>query len=135
MNNGRFATALHLLTLLRLNRGELLSSDYMAGSVNVNPAVVRKELSNLRDRGLVTSKEGRGGGYSLGKPATQIQLSEVYQVVRDTHVLGRSNDPNPDCPVGKQINGHLQDLYRRADEALLNQLGQLTLEDFGRKFD
>ncbi|PPK86122.1 BadM/Rrf2 family transcriptional regulator [Neolewinella xylanilytica] len=135
MNNGRFATALHLLTLLRLNRGELLSSDYMAGSVNVNPAVVRKELSNLRDHGLVTSKEGRGGGYSLGKPATQIHLSEVYQLVNDTHVLGRSNEPNPECPVGRQINGHLQELYCRADEALLNQLGQLTLEDFGRKLD
>ena len=135
MNNGRFATALHLLTLLRMNRGALLSSDYMAGSVNVNPAVVRKELSNLRDHGLVSSKEGRGGGYALGKPATEIRLSEIYQLVNDSHVLGRSNDPNPACPVGKQINGHLQELYRRADEALLNQLGQLTLEDFGRKFD
>ena len=135
MNNGRFATALHLLTLLRMNRGALLSSDYMAVSVNVNPAVVRKELSNLRDHGLVSSKEGRGGGYALGKPATEIRLSEIYQLVNDSHVLGRSNDPNPACPVGKQINGHLQELYRRADEALLNQLGQLTLEDFGRKFD
>ncbi|WP_116125606.1 Rrf2 family transcriptional regulator [Lewinella sp. IMCC34183] len=135
MPNGRFATALHLLTLLHVKEGELLSSDYMAGSVNVNPAVVRKELKNLGDHGLVSSKEGRGGGYALGKPAVQIYLSDVYRIVSERPVLGRTNDPNPDCPVGKQINDHLGDLYHRADEVLLAELGQLTLEVFGRKFD
>lgn len=135
MNNGRFATALHILTLLRLKQDELLSSEFIASSVNVNPAVVRKEISILRTHGLVASKEGKGGGYVLGKPAAQIRLSDVYQLVNDAPLLGRANDPNPDCPVGKQINGHLKDLYRTADEAMMRQLGQITIEDFGRKFD
>ncbi|MBE7172380.1 MAG: Rrf2 family transcriptional regulator [Williamsia sp.] len=135
MNNGRFATALHILTLLETKKGELLSSGFIAGSINVNPVVVRKEIGNLRAHGFVESKEGKGGGYLLGKPASQIRLSDVYRAVNDVQLLGRSNDPNPDCLVGKQINVHLNDLFRAADEALIKQMGKITLRDFAKKFN
>ncbi|WP_118976080.1 Rrf2 family transcriptional regulator [Taibaiella koreensis] len=134
MNNGRFATALHILTLLEFNKGELLSSEFIAGSINVNPAIVRKEIGNLRALGFIESKEGKGGGYMLGKASSKITLSEVYKAVNDTPLLGRSNDPNPDCPVGKQINGHLKDLFRTADNLFLKQLGKITVKDFAKKF-
>jgi Rrf2 family protein len=135
MNNGRFATALHILTLLEIKKDELLSSEFIANSINVNPAVVRKEIGNLRAHGFIESKEGKGGGYSLGKPASQIHLSDVYRSVNDSPLLGRSNDPNPDCPVGKQINSHLNDLFSSAEDALLRQIGKITVKDFAKKFD
>ncbi|WP_205508857.1 Rrf2 family transcriptional regulator [Longitalea arenae] len=134
MNNGRFATALHILTLLHIKKDELLSSEYIAGSINVNPVIVRKEISNLREHGFIESKEGKGGGYYLGKPASQIRLSDIYRSVNDSPILGRSNDPNPDCIVGKQINSHLKELYTKADEAFLKQLAKNTVADFSQKF-
>lgn len=134
MNNVRFATAMHILTLLAMQPGELMSSEYIAGSINVNAAVVRKELSNLRNCGLVESKEGKGGGSMLAKPAEQILLSDIYQVVRQTSLLGRSNDPNPACPVGQQINAHLEELYSEAEQALIQKLGKKTLADFSKQF-
>jgi Rrf2 family protein len=134
MNNARFATALHILTLLYMQPGELLSSEYIAGSINLNPAVVRKELSNLRNCGLVESKEGKGGGNMLTKPATQILLSDIYKAVRQSSLLGRSNDPNPGCPIGKQINAHLEDLYSEAEQAMLEKLGKKTLACFAQQF-
>ena len=135
MNNGRFATALHILTLLEIKKDELLSSEFIANSINVNPAVIRKEIGNLRAHGFIESKEGKGGGYSLGKPASQIHLSDVYKSVNDSPLLGRSNDPNPDCPIGKQINGHLNDLFSVAEDALLKQIGKITVKDFAKKFN
>ena len=135
MNNGRFATALHILTLLEIKKDELLSSEFIANSINVNPAVVRKEIGNLRAHGFIESKEGKGGGYSLGKPASQIHLSDVYKSVNDSPLLGRSNDPNPDCPIGKQINSHLNDLFSSAEDALLKQIGRITVKDFAKKFN
>lgn len=134
MSNVRFATAMHILTLLAMQPGELMSSEYIAGSINVNAAVVRKELSNLRNCGLVESKEGKGGGSMLAKPAEQILLSDIYQVVRQTSLLGRSNDPNPACPVGQQINAHLEELYSEAEQALIQKLGKKTLADFSKQF-
>ena len=76
--NGRFPIAVHILTLLSKAGDELLSSDYIAGSININPALARKEISNLRNLGLITSKEGKSGGYSLGKSSKQITLADVY---------------------------------------------------------
>ncbi len=134
MNNVRFATALHILTLLHMQPGELLPSEYIAGSINVNAAVVRKELSNLRNCGFVESKEGKGGGSLLAKPAHEILLSDIYQAVRQSTLLGRNNDPNPACPIGRQINAHLEELYSEAEQSLIRKLGQKTLADFAMQF-
>lgn len=133
--NGRFAISVHILTLLNSGEGELLSSEYLAGSININPVLVRKELANLRKHGLVESREGKNGGSTLAKPAHKILLSQVYQAVKQEPLLGMAkNDPNPDCPVGRQINQHLNSLYAEAEKALVKQLGETTLADFSAKF-
>jgi len=134
--NGRFPIALHILTLLSKTGNELMSSDYIAGSININPALARKEISNLRNLGLISSKEGKSGGYVLAKPATQITLADVYQAVKNQPVLGvAKNTPNPDCLVGKQINKKLDELYDDLDKTLLKKLSSITIEDFANKFE
>ncbi|AYD46531.1 Rrf2 family transcriptional regulator [Arachidicoccus soli] len=65
MNNVQFATYLHILVLLELNEGSLLSSSYISESININAAIVRKAVGELRQAGLVESKEGKGGGTRL----------------------------------------------------------------------
>lgn len=134
MNNIEFATAIHILTMLA-RTGDHLSSSYIAGSININPAMVRKTLSVLSTHGLVETKEGKGGGVSLAKPAGKILLSDVYRVINKAPLLGKLNKPNPECNTGKQINNHLLELYTQADNALVNKLGTITLADFCRKFN
>ena len=135
MNNGRFPISMHILTLLASADGELLSSDYIAGSININPVLVRKEISNLRNHGLIDSKEGKNGGATLAKPAEKIQLSEVFHAVQQASLLGNSkNEPNPDCPVGKQIKQRLDHLYQEIEGALLLKLEKMSLADFLRQF-
>lgn len=133
MNNARFATALHILTLLHFEN-RMLTSDYIAGSMNMNPAMVRKEISNLRDLGLVQSKEGKGGGTWLAKPAGQISLSEIYDAVKPSPALGKQNTPNPSCPVGRNINGHLDELFVEVEYYFTGKLKNITVADFVAKF-
>ncbi|RAV30102.1 Rrf2 family transcriptional regulator [Sinomicrobium soli] len=135
MNNVRFATSLHILTLLASMPGSYLSSDFIAGSVNVNAAMIRKEIGNLKACGLVESKEGKGGGSTLAKPASAIWLSEVYKAVRQVPVLGKPNTPNPKCPIGRQVNSHLQILYTDMDDYVVEKLSEMTLEEFFKKFN
>lgn len=136
MNNSRFSIAIHILTLLTKAGGEWVSSDFIAGSVNVNPVLIRKEISNLRKKGLIISKEGKNGGSRLAKPAEKILLSEVYQAVRQSSLLGQTkNDPNPDCVVGRQINTHLDTLFQDAEKAMISQLNQKTMADFSNQFN
>ncbi|MBB6270506.1 Rrf2 family protein [Pedobacter cryoconitis] len=134
MNNARFATALHILTLLDLSKGERLSSEMIAGSINLNPALVRKEISNLRKLGFISSKEGNGGGCTLARQSADILLADIYKAVNQTPFLGRTNTPNPACAVGRQINQHLDELYTEAELALTSKLEKSTLKEFSEKF-
>ena len=134
--SGQFAISMHILTLLAKANGERLTSDFIAGSININPVLVRKEISNLRSKGLVLSWEGKHGGSTLAKPADQIRISDVFLATRQGSLLGKAqNAPNPDCPVGKQINRHLDSLYEQAETSLIQQLADSTLADFSRRFD
>jgi len=45
--SSRFVVAAHSLAMLAYSKGEALTSDYIAGSVNTNPVVVRRILSML----------------------------------------------------------------------------------------
>lgn len=135
MNNAKFATALHILALLDYSKEEKLSSEYIAGSINLNRALVRKEISHLKKLGFISSREGNGGGYTLGRPSAQILLSEIYQAIWQAPLLGRKNNPNPACSVGRQINTHLDKLYTDAELSLTERLGKQTLEEFTRNFE
>ena len=133
--NGRFQISTHILTLLCNAESNVLSSDYIAGSVNVNPVLVRKELSNLIKHGLVVSKEGKSGGYELAKHASLITMADVYRTVQTNPVLGKArNTPNPKCPVGKQINRHLNQLNKEIDDMIAEQLGHQSLAAFTQLF-
>jgi len=136
MSDSHFSISLHILALLDHERGQLLNSEYIAGSINCNPVLVRKELANLHKHGLVHSKEGKGGGSTLAKNPADINFGEVYQAVKQKSLFGESkNEPNPDCPVGKQISKHLSKLYDEAENALIKNLATHTLADFSAEFD
>ena len=134
--SGRFQIAVHIMTLLHAAGNELLSSDYIAGSTNVNPALIRKEISNLTKLGLIASKEGKSGGYTLGKPADTITLADIYEAVQANPVLGKArNIPNPACPVGRQINNHLNTLEKEITNTITSKLRKQTLAVFSKQFN
>lgn len=135
MNNTRFATAIHILTILAGNDGEWLSSDWIAGSININPVIIRKEIIVLKKAGLVESRKGKEGGVRLCKKAQDIAISDIYKAVRNSDVLGKKNHaPNPDCAIGKNINAELEVLFRETDLAVERFLGRRSLKDFSEKF-
>jgi Rrf2 family protein len=135
MNNTRFATAIHILTLLANTPEEWLSSEFIAGSINVNPVIVRKELAILNEAGLVMSRKGKEGGSRLNKKATEISLDQVYRVVKNTEVLGKKNQKtNPLCPVGQQINEKLSTLFTETDHLVMESLKEKSLANFAKQF-
>ena len=57
-----------------------LTSDFMAGSVGVNPVIIRKTLSQLKKADLISVQRGTGGA-SLLKDPEEINLLQVYRAV------------------------------------------------------
>jgi len=135
MISGKFAITIHILTLLSKFPNDFLSSEFIASSMNLHPVLVRKEIANLKKNNIVESKEGKNGGTRLLKPASTISLDTIFKMTFDTVSLGFSkNVPNPDCPIGKQINKNLENLYENINEKISLQLNGITLEDFSNQF-
>lgn len=129
MVNSRFSVAIHILSLIATAPDKnQLTSDYIAGSVNTNPVVIRRTISVLKKAGLVVSKPGVAGYELVDEPA-EIPLLRVYEALGGTSNLFSIHDePNPACTVGKQISGILENTYDSVWQAVREQLKALTLQ-------
>lgn len=130
MINCQFTVAIHVLCLLTAMRGQSITSEFIAGSVNTNPVVIRRVLAVLREAGLVESQPGNSGGWVLIKKPSTITLKQVYQLIRPGTVFAMHNkEPNQLCPIGKNIQQGLSVHYQKAQEALEAELGKTTIAD------
>ena len=136
MSNTRFATAIHIMTILGNNPEEWHTSDWLAGSINVNPVIIRKEISVLREAGLVESRKGKDGGCRVAKNTNDISISDIYRAVKNSEILGRKNqNPNPKCEIGKEINQNLEVLFSETDDLVVSFLKNKSLKSFIEQFD
>ncbi len=134
--NSQFATAVHVLTILAKNNKERVKSDYIAGSVNTNPVVIRRLLSSLQEANLVESQVGVAGGTFLAKRPKDIRLSEIYKAVSCGEVFAlHPNKPDENCPVGKNIAAILCELQKEIDKTVEEKLNQYTLRDLIEKIE
>ena len=129
--SSRFAVGIHILTLIEINKDGVSTSEFLAGSVNTNPAVIRKIMGMLKKAGLVNVRPGVAGA-ELAKNLAKITLLDVYKavnVVQDKELFSIHENPNPDCPVGRNIQGTVGPLLTIAQTALEKALGNVTIED------
>lgn len=134
--NSQFSVAVHVLTILARNTDGRVKSDYIAGSVNTNPVVIRRLLSSLQELGMVSSQVGAAGGTYLAKLPKDIRLSEIYKAVSCGEVFAlHPNKPDENCPVGKNIEAVLCGLQKEIDKSIEEKLSQYTLRDIIEKLE
>ena len=108
-----------------------ITSELMASSINVNPVIIRKILSQLKEAGLIEVKRGMGGA-TIARPLDEITFFDVYQSVdciEENTLFHFHENPNPECPVGKNIHRVLDDKLLRIQEAMERELKAITLAD------
>ena len=136
MSSSRYTVAIHILTLLAWMKDEALTSEFIAGSVNTNPVVIRRILALLREAKFVSSRSGPGGGWSLARPAESITLRDVYWAIEEGAFFSmHTNEPNPKCPVGRDIQEILRGHFSDARQALAQQLAKTTISDLIQSID
>jgi Rrf2 family protein len=129
-SNTQLTVGIHILCLLASGDGRRMTSEYIAGSVNTNPVVIRRTLGRLRRAGLVRSHGGSGGGWELVRPAGEITLRDVLDATRTSGLLALHRDtPNPKCEVGAGVQRALRGYYEKAEAALAEELEQTTITE------
>lgn len=129
--SSRTTIATHVLLAIVTFEGQAkTTSSFLAGSVNVNPVIIRNILGQLKRAGLVQVEAGIGGARLLKAPET-ITLLDIFNAVegRDKPLFHFHKNPNPDCPVGRNVHAVLDDKLTAAARAMAASLAATTLAD------
>jgi Rrf2 family protein len=130
-----FVVAVQALMVLARSE-EACSSQIIAGNLQAHAVFMRRVLAQLARAHLVEAREGREGGYRLGRPADTISLAEVYRALT-------VESPIPVVPaVSKEAcagmferRSALREIMCEAEEAVLATLQRHTVGELARRAD
>ena len=129
--SSRFTSAVHVLACIEVFKDDhQINSEFISTSVGVNPVIIRKIFGQLKTAGLIHVQRGGNGGVSLAKPAEEITLCDVYHAVDSVEEEGLFHfheNPNANCPVGRNMHYVMDGRLARAQEAMEKELSSMTI--------
>ena len=129
--SSRFTMAIHMFACIDTFKDQKMTSDFMAASIGTNPVIIRKLLSQLKAAKLIEVSRGTGG-VTITKPLNEITFLDIYKAVectKDDELFHFHENPNGNCPVGKNIHHVLDDKLLQVQKAMEDELSKITLED------
>ena len=126
--SSRLTIATHILLCIEVFKDDYkVTSNFLAGSINVNPVIIRNVLGLLSSAGIVEIKAGIGGA-SLAKSPDEITLLDIFKAVEKEESLFHFHEnPNPQCPVGKNVHNVMDSKLDNIQYAMENELSKITL--------
>lgn len=130
--SSKFTIGVHLLAVIDyLGENEKVTSSVLAGSIGVNPVIVRNVMGNLKEAGLISISQGKSG-ISLTKTPDQITFYDVYKAVDSVNEDGLFHfheNPNPECPIGRNIHKAMDSKLERVQMCMEEEMRKITLAD------
>lgn len=130
--SSRFTVALHIFTCVDTFKDDYkVTSDFLAGSINTNPVIIRKILTQLKNAGLITVARGTGG-ITVNRPLSEITFYDVYQAIEPVEngdLFHFHESPNPECPVGRNIHRLLDEKLKAIQDSMEDKMKEFTLAD------
>ena len=130
--SSRFTIALHIFTCVDTFGDKYkITSDFLAESINTNPVIIRKILTQLKNAGLITVARGTGG-ITPTRPLREITFYDVYEAIEPLEngdLFNFHASPNPNCPVGRNIHTLLDDKLKAIQLAMENEMKKYTVDD------
>lgn len=130
--SSRFTLAVHIFACIdTFQENYKVTSDFIANSTNVNPVIIRKILLQLKGAGLIEVARGTGGT-RITRPLSEITFLDIYRAVEcveENQLFHFHENPNTNCPVGRNIHNVLDDKLKRVQNAMERELQAITLAD------
>ena len=108
-----------------------VTSDFLSGSTGVNAVIIRNVLAQLKKAGIVSTRQGSGGAH-LAKPLDEVTLYDIYKAtncVDDDGLFHFHENPNAQCPVGRNIHKAMDNKIETVQKAMEQELKRITLSE------
>ncbi len=123
--------AIHMFACIDTFSDQKMTSDFMAASIGTNPVIIRKLLQQLKAASLIDVLRGTGG-VRITRPLSEITFLDIYKAVEcapDEQLFHFHENPNPNCPVGRNIHNVLDNRLVQIQKAMEDKLAEMTLAD------
>lgn len=119
-----------VIYLARLKAGQVALISEIAESTGVPQTFLAKILQNFAKIGIVNSFRGTGGGFVLGRPASQITLREVVEAVEGPIMPNRCLMGEPACELARTCLVH--PVWREVQSRVVEVLNSVTLDQLAK---
>jgi Rrf2 family protein len=120
-----------VLYLSSLKGNEVTSADEISAKLNIPKEFVSKILQSLTGSGIVASKKGKSGGFSLAKHPSQIRLLDIVEAIDGLEVFNSCVLGFPHCSSENPCPLH--DKWGKLRDEAHNMLGDETIDKFYEK--
>lgn len=128
----KFTIGVHIIAALEYFKNDYsITSSFLAGSVGVNPVLIRTIMTELKDAGLIKISQGKTG-ISLAKPVDEISFYDVYKAVdciEENGLFHFHENPNVNCPVGRNIHKAMDKRLSNIQASMENEMKNISVGD------
>lgn len=121
---------LRILLALGCRPTDRLTSEELAGTIDVPRQFTLKIAQNLTKAGLISAQRGVGGGIQLGRPPDEITLHDIFSVADTPRALNECLINPAACTRTQYCAVHHS--LRKIQSRLDRDLKQITLADLVR---
>jgi DNA-binding IscR family transcriptional regulator len=123
--------AVHILTATDHFKGQLITGDFLAGTIGANPVEVRRVIALLRKAGLISVRRGEGGA-ALTRPLSEISFYDVYEATEMTgskDLFRIHEHPCENCELGRNITAVLSKELSQVQAQFEDSLKKISVAD------
>ena len=128
----KFTIGVHIIAALEYFKNDYsMTSSFLAGSVGVNPVLIRTIMTELKDAGLIKISQGKTG-IALAKPVDEITFYDIYKAVdciEEKGLFHFHENPNVNCPVGRNIHKAMDKRLSNIQASMENEMKNISVGD------
>lgn len=128
----QFTVALHTLFCIEHFSKEMkVTSNFIAGSVNTNPVVIRRILGKLKEANIINIEAGVGGA-TIKADLSKITMLDIFNIIdplENGQLFHFHENPNMNCPVGSRVHDVLDSKLYMIEKSMLDEMNKTTIQD------
>ena len=118
---------IHALMILAKKDGEELSVNDLAEIENVSTSYLAKVMQELSNHNIVSSSEGKQGGYKLNLPPEEITMAQITDIFETDKGVFDCVDDLHGCKIRDRCKIHA--VFWEAYQKMLVELEKTTIAD------
>jgi len=123
-----------VLYLSTHDKGAIVSADDIAKKLSIPKEFVSKILQSLTENGIISSKKGKAGGFSLARDPKKIKLIDIVASIDGLDVFNNcvlgfpSCSPSNPCPLHEKWGTLRTEAYNMLSEDTIDTFREKTLK-------